>query len=256
MSTKELVLNPKQVGSNTFDCRPQVGKCPIDCNQCFYNRPGAFYCDIDEPYIPDPELVGDSIVRMNCGHDSNIERAKVIEAAQKYPHHFYNTSIPKLDFPGPVVLTSNPKEEEGPGYLPRKEPYCDSDLSTPVYKNLMFVRLRVSSSNIDHIDTAAEAWWAVSVPVVMTFMAYYEEEARPSTVEPDLELDLDDCYEWKVRHINSYWCPTRPFIEAVMRRYRQYRLHSLCGMLDSVFCRDCRNCETYYWQTLKRLQGA
>jgi hypothetical protein len=104
--------NPKQEGSNLFDCRPQVGVCPNNCNQCFYNRPNAFYNNIDQPSIPSPEKVDTGIVRMNCGHDSNIERDLVIETSKQYKEVFFNTSIPNLDFPGPVVLTANPKEEE------------------------------------------------------------------------------------------------------------------------------------------------
>ena len=110
------IRNPKQAGSNLYDCRPQVGKCPIGCSQCFYNRESvcedcsgnghrvimdgtphhngtchqcygtgmrtAFYCDINTPNIPDPGDVGDNnIVSMNCGHDSNLERGAVIDSA-------------------------------------------------------------------------------------------------------------------------------------------------------------------------------
>jgi len=88
-----IVQNPKMEGSNIWDCRPQVGKCPNDCNQCFYNREGAFYCDINEPYIPDPEQVGDGIVRFNSGHDSNLQRDLVIEVSKRYKKCFFNTSI-------------------------------------------------------------------------------------------------------------------------------------------------------------------
>lgn len=220
--------NPKQEGSNLFDCKPQVGKCPLDCNQCFYNRPNAFYVSIDEPNIPTPAEVGDGIVRMNCGHDSNIQRDLVIETAQQYKKVFFNTSIPRFDFPGPVVFTANPKEEESP------------ILKTS--NNLMFVRLRISSTNLWAIKYAisvyAECW---HVPVVLTFMAYYEE--------PPSKKD----YVWRIRHINSYWCAKRDFMKSVMDRFGG-RLVTMCGTLDSNWCRDCRNCETYYWQTMKHLQ--
>ena len=63
-------------------------------------------------HVPTPEEVGDGIVRMNCGNDWNNQRDLVIETAKKYQRFFFNTTIPRFDFPGPVVLTANPKEEQ------------------------------------------------------------------------------------------------------------------------------------------------
>ena len=71
MSDTPTVRNPKQEGTPFWDCIPQTGPCPMQCNQCFYNRPGAYYVPIDKPHVPTPEEVGDGIVRMNCGHDCN-----------------------------------------------------------------------------------------------------------------------------------------------------------------------------------------
>lgn len=247
-----IIPNPKQRGSNVLDCRPQTGKCPLDCNQCFYNRPGAYYEDIDRARILDVEEVSPGqIVRVNCGHDSNLQRPLVVSVASKYPDRFFNTSIAHLDFPGPVVFTSNRKEEEGPGVLPDHWNY-------QLPPNLMFVRLRVSASNIHHIDKAVAEWTQVQVPIVLTFMAYYEDDAVPTRVCEDLIgiNDIGECYIWKKRHINSYYCPTPAFIKAVMQRYQSNRLVTMCGTLLSNFCTDCRNCETYYWQTKKRLEGS
>src|SRR5208282_4231145 len=131
------IRNPKQVETALFDCVPQEGKCPHNCNQCFFNREGAFYTPT--PSIPTVEEVEGGIVRMNCGHDSNFERDLVIETALKYKDFFFNTSVPRFDFPGPVVLTANPKEEERP-WQPAYE--------DQIPRNLMFVRLRVSSTNL------------------------------------------------------------------------------------------------------------
>lgn len=219
--------NPKQEGSNLFDCKPQSGLCPLNCNQCFYNRPNAFYIDPMKPYMPTVEEVGNGIMRVNCGHDSNIEREKVIKETAIYKHRFFNTSIPKFDFPAPVVLTANPKEEK--------------DYFTKTAPNLMFVRLRVSSTNLNLIDCAVKYWSLEPIPVVLTFMAYYTD---PPTKKE---------YEWKVRHINSYWCPTRDFMAYVLEREQDIggRGVTMCGTLESNFCKDCRNCETYYWQSLR-----
>jgi hypothetical protein len=179
--------NPKQDGSNLFDCIPQIGPCPIGCNQCFYNRPGAFYVSIDQPIVPVPQEVGDGIVRMNCGNDSNNQRELVIRTASQYKHAFYNTSIPRLDFPGPVVLTANPREEER-----AVTPY---DLGDPPPRNLMFVRLRVSATNLDLIREAIAAWSDFLVPVVLIFMAYYDHE--PPVPEGVERAVGGRCYEWR-----------------------------------------------------------
>jgi hypothetical protein len=238
--------NPKQEGTNFFDCIPQVGPCPIGCNQCFYNRPGAYYVPIDQPHVPTPEEVGDGIVRMNCGNDSNNNRELVIATAQQYEKFFFNTSVRNLDFPGPVVLTANPREEE-PAWCP--------NFADEVPNNLMFIRLRVSGTNLHHIDYAARWWTMAGVPVVLTFMAYYDclpdvaDRVRREFGPPG------DCYEWRVRHINSYWCATKPFMRYVMRQFADNRLVSMCSSINSGYCRDCRNCETYYVQTMKRMRG-
>jgi hypothetical protein len=227
--------NPKQEGSALFDCIPQSGNCPIGCNQCFFNRKGAFYCET--PLVPsveeiekvcEEEWINDPIVRMNCGHDSNIERDKVIEASKEYEDVFFNTSQPNLNFPGPVVYTANSSEEE------------KATLLTDIPKNLMFVRLRVSATNLPFISEAAGHYTAYQIPVVLTFMAYYEK----------IPEHVRDSYEWKIRHINSYWCPKETFVKRVMNWFSHNWLVVLCG---PRWCRDCRNCETYYWQTKRRL---
>ena len=250
MEDTKLRTNPKQAGAGLFDCRPQTGKCPLDCNQCYYNRSG-YYEDINKPHVPSPEEVGDGIVRFNCGHDSNIEKHTVVQLAQRYKHCFFNTSVPRLDFPGPVVLTINPEEEEAC----RIKPTHFADNGEPP-RNLMFVRIRVSASNISLVDTAVYDWAVLDdVPVVLTFMAYYEDDAKPTEVAL-LDLKIEDCYTWKVRHINEYWCATREFKKQVMERYRELRLVTMCGTLDSNYCKDCMNCASYYWQTRKRLAGS
>jgi hypothetical protein len=240
--------NPKQEGSNLFDCIPQVGLCPNNCNQCYFNRPGAFYVPIDQAHFPTVEEVGDGIVRVNCGNDSNNDRDYVIASTAQYKHRFFNTSEPDFDFPAPVVFTANPEEEK-----PAADPY---HLALP--DNLMFVRLRTSATNLDKVGCAAYEWTAYGVPIVLTFMAYYDHEPQ---VEPELLKDVGGpCYEWKVRHINSYWCPTPAFMRFALASVRRHaepcqRLVSMCGSLNGPWCRDCLNCETHYWQTVKRMAG-
>jgi hypothetical protein len=172
-----------------------------------------------------------------------------IETAKKYKHAFYNTSIARFDFPGPVVLTANPKEEDHKFY---HYPKLHQDQWISPASNLMFVRLRVSPTNLALIASATAAWTEAQVPVVLTFMAYYTEEPKAPVIEI---LAAGKCYEWKVRHINSSWCPTPTFIQYVLRQHRDNRLVSYCGSLAGSYCRLCRNCETYYIQTVKRLRG-
>ncbi len=243
------VRNPKQEGTPFWDCIPQVGPCPIGCSQCFYNRSGAYYVPIDKPHVPTPEEVGDGIVRMNCGNDSNNQRDLVIETAKKYQRFFFNTSIPRFDFPGPVVLTANPKEEDWDCYA--MPDYYDEWIS--LVRNLMFVRLRTSATNLPLIDKAVYRWTTAKVPVVITFMAYYDHV--PTVLEQVATAVGGPCYEWKVRHINSYYCPTKAFMQCVMSRYRGNRLVSMCSSIESSYGRACRNCETHYLQTRKRQRG-
>ncbi len=234
--------NPKLEGTLLHDCIPQTGKCPIGCNQCYFNRPDAYYYPIDQlPLIPTKEEVGDGIVRMNCGHDSNINYPSVITVAERYKHVFFNTSIPQLNFPGPIVFTANPKEEE------------DACLFYKPPKNLMFVRLRTSGTNLHLIDQAVSYYSAFDVPIVITMMAYYTGHI-PIVLVNDVHFYAEECYVWQKRHINSYWCPTERFKRAVMERYQDNRNVVLCGTFTSNWCRDCHNCESYYWQTLKRLK--
>jgi hypothetical protein len=242
MSEPTVKRNPKMEGMGLWDCVPQEGKCPIGCNQCFFNRPGAYYTQV--PTVPTPEEVGDDIVRMNCGNDSNINRKLVVETAKRYKNFFFNTSVRgKLDFSGPVVLTANPREEEQ-AWLP--------SFADEVPRNLMFIRLRVSSTNLSYIDEAVRWWTSDGIPAVLTFMSYYDHEP---VVPEQWKIAVGQCYEWRVRHINSYWCPTKDFMRYVLKRYQDNRLVSMCGSIDLGYCRACRNCETYYHQAKKRMAG-
>ena len=244
-----LTPNPKTVGSPIIDCRLQTGICPLNCHQCFYNRPKAFYVPIDKPYIPVPVQVEDKIVRMNCGHDSGLQKDLVIKTAIKYKNFFFNTSIANTDFPNPVVLTANPNEE--------KSFHDPSKISHRDLANIMFVRLRVSASNLNLVAAAIRVWTEYKIPIVLTYMAYYEKEAMENVINrvTDEYLLRINLYEWRVRNINSYFCPTKEFVVYVLQRMKGIggRLVTKCGTLDSAFCRDCGNCAHYYKITKKHL---
>lgn len=256
--------NPKQDGSGLWSCRPQTGKCPNGCPECFYNRDNAYYCDIDTPNIPTVEEVGDDIVRMNSGHDSNVQKDLVLETAARYQNVFFNTSIPNFDFPGPVVFTANGQEEE-PAWCPilnkkgrtRQLP----PKSEKYFDRIMFVRLRVSPTNWNLIEHAVACWTAKDVPVVLTFMAYYSQDPPGLKKEGDgFHRVYDDrwgylAYTWRQRTINSYWCPTREYIRECTQHMKKFggRSVTICGTYDGAKCKDCMNCVHYYWITKKHL---
>ncbi len=226
--------NPKQVGSMLFDCVPQHGPCPNNCNQCYYNE--CFYAG-HEPLIPEPRDVAGGIVRMNSGHDSNLEKPLVLETAKLYKDVFFNTSLLNLEFPGPVVLTANPNEVEEPaGYAPL------------IYDNLMFVRFRVYAVNLDVVLHNAEYWTNHGVPVVLTLMRYRTQD--------DIPKGFSDHYENKLHIEHNWWVPNSIFWTKITMKsqFQINRLMQTCGSYESHLCCDCGLCECYYRITKKRLE--
>jgi len=216
--------NPKLKGSNIIDCIPQAGECPVKCAECFYNG-GRFYRSLAEPLLPTSEEAEGKIVRVNSGHDSNLERAQVLDATAGYTHCFFNTSIPRFDFPHPVVFTCNGSRL----------------FLVPTPANVMFVRVRTCSWNLDDVDRAVEHYRIKhGREIVLTFMRYYD---RHSVLEPE-------DYEWRPSILNSYWCPRPEMIVRVLSRYKGTGVR-MCGTPTSSLCTDCRNCELLYWPCLR-----
>jgi len=252
--------NPKTEGSGIVGCKPQIGVCPNNCNQCFYNRVGASYVPPAAENIPTVAEVGSAIVRMNDLHDSNIFPALVKGVAKRYKRVFFNTSIPKFDFDGPVVFTANAKEEEPPIML------------EDIPENLMAVRLRVSVTNLPYIQPAV-LWYARQnqVPVILTFMAYYSQ--FPPGTKPGASLQykktrvlehklpywnngqVDYAYIYKRRTSNEYWVIYNKFSNTITEEFKKLygRVVSQCGGVASHLCMTCRNCETLYWLSIKHL---
>jgi len=231
--------NPKQIGTILYDCIPQHGPCPNNCNQCYYNE--CFYAG-HEPLIPEPRDVAGGIVRMNSGHDSNIEKDLVLETAKQYKDVFFNTSINNADFPGPVVFTANKDEnlKKGGTILP----YSHTD----VPNNLMFVRLRTSADNLNLVLSDATRWTNVKVPVVLTLMRYRTLEDVPEGCAAFYENALSVQHDW--------WVPTASFWHTVTSRskFQSNRMIHTCGSYESHLCKDCGLCECYYRITKKRLE--
>jgi len=226
--------NPKLVGSNIIDCIPQVGECPHKCSECFYNG-GRFYRDINIPQIPHYLEVMSRIVRMNSGNDSNNDRELVLAAAKNYRDVFFNTSVPQFDFPGPVVFTANRQCPDNKVHLVDNPP-----------PNLMFVRARVTPWNVVDVGSVIGHYWRKHrIPVVLTFMRFYNDELIPR----DRKYD----YEWKEHIINDYWVPKLEMVLRIMGHLKGDGVR-MCGTPYSSTCVDCRNCEFLYHECKRKLQ--
>jgi len=146
---------------------------------------------------------------------------------------FYNTAIPRLDFDAPVVLTLNP------GKMTDK----DFHRVKKVPPNLMFVRFRTNTWNIELLIRAREYYMAV--PFCLTFMAYYQEA-------DSIPADHRDNYEFRKRILNSYWCIKSLAKETVMRLFRD---DPLAWADHDKGCRYCGMCLREYFATMERLRG-
>ena len=226
-------MNPKLAGSNIIDCIPQIGECPNKCGQeigedCFYNG-GRFYRTLDEPLLPSRVEAEDKIVRVNSGHDSNLQREYVITETLKYKNKFYNTSMPRFVFPAPVVFTCNAR----------------SLLLVEPANNVMFVRVRTSMWNLEDVDKAVD-WYLkkYGIPIVLTFMRYYKESS--------IKEEFRSYYTEKKHVLNTYFCLNTEGHLKVMERYKGTGVR-MCGTPVSSLCIDCRNCEFLYWKCMNHL---
>jgi len=226
-----MTENPKLKNSNIIDAIPQTGECPLKCAECFYNG-GRFYRTTQESLLPTEEQAKDKIIRVNSGHDSNINREKVIEATAKYPNKFFNTSLPNFDFPAPVVFTCNGR---------------NLILAEKGLENVMFVRVRAAIFDLETIDKAVQHYLVKhKVPVVLTFMRYYDEKAIPE--------EYHKFFEFKKHVLNSYYCHTLEAQAKVMERYKGLGVR-MCGTQFSSYCVDCGNCELLYLKHLSSFGG-
>ena len=231
--------NPKTKGSGIVCAIPQTGTCPVGCADCFFQSGRSYLEPLADnlPNLPKHVDAADRIVRMNDGNDSNVERAQVERAASVYADAFFNTSMPtRLDeYPGPVVLTANPgKHTDARAHLVMPPP------------NLMFVRARVNTWNLENVDRIVVHYTTLEVPVVLTFMAYYDETI------PDGHTDS---YVYRKRTLNSYWVITPAAWDAVVARYASNKWVYTCGKdADTHACSRCGNCLREYYATRERMR--
>lgn len=229
--------NPKTRGSGIICAIPQRGTCPNKCSDCFFQSGRSYLEPLEDnlPNMPTYDDVEGRVVRVNDGNDSNVQRDLVISETARYPLRFYNTAIPSLDFPAPVVLTVNPGEMTDEDFHGIDEP--------PI--NLMFVRIRTNTWNMATVARAVAYYTSRDVPVVLTFMAYFDQD-----ISPQYRRD----YEFRKRTLNSYWCITKDAYARVMERFKDdFPVYSCSGPGPSG-CKHCGNCLREYFATMERMQ--
>ena len=242
---KEWLWNPKTKNSGIITCIPQKGKCPHNCEDCFFQNGRSYLEPLSEnlPHIPSLEITKGRIVRVNDGNDSNNQIDLVVETVKDFDNYFYNTSfIENIEkFNAPFVLTLNPSEmTDNDFYKLEKVP-----------DNLMFVRIRTNTWNISKVvDPAIEYYSSKEIPVILTFMAYFDKEI------PDL---YKDDYVYRKRTLNSYWAITTQAWEETMSNFKYNSYVYSCGKIEGekgeTKCSRCGNCIREYHNTKEKLRN-
>ncbi len=232
--------NPKLLGSGIIECIPQIGKCPNNCSDCFFQSGRSYLEPLEKnlPHIPTKEMAKGRIVRFNDGNDSNNQRELVEKTAKQYKDYFFNTAIPyKLEeFSAPVVLTLNLG----------KMTDVDFHKLEKIPNNLMFVRFRTNMWNVHMLEEAIKYYTSKKVILVVTFMAYYNQLIRE---------DYRKCYIWKKRTTNSYWCLKQEKINEIMNLFNNSPFVYSCGIKGVYSCKFCGNCLRTYFLVKEKLRN-
>lgn len=235
-------------GSGMLAAIPQKGRCPNNCDDCFYQSGRSFLEPLDEntPNMPTIEMSKNRVIRINDGNDSNNNQALVISKTKQFTMKFYNTSIPKnLEvFDAPVVLTINPGN------------FTDISFHKldPIPKNLMFVRIRTNMWNLDSVVYPAIMYYQKrEIPIVLTFMAYFDNPEK-------IPEDFADSYVFRKRTLNSYYAITTKAWEEIMDVFRYNKWVYSCGRIEGekgdTHCRFCGNCLREYFACKERMREA
>ena len=241
----KYIENPKTKGSGIVCAIPQTGKCPNKCDDCFFNEGRSYLEPLEDnlPNVPE-EVHNHQIVRVNDGNDSNVKRGYVLITTKRFPHKFYNTSFNiDLDlYESPVVLTINPGSMTDINF----------HKVDPIPKNLMFVRFRVNMWNLWLLKEAVNYYAKREVPIVLTFMAYYDESSIPTMFKGN--------YIFRERTINSYYAITTESWRRVSRFWEDTEYDKwvyTCGKIEgergTTLCRFCGNCIREYHATMERM---
>ena len=237
----KYIENPKTRGSGIICCIPHKGKCPNECEDCFFQSGRSYLEPLEDnlPNMPHFESTMGKVLRVNDGHDSSIDIDMVMEATAGYCWKFYNTSIPSHlhRFDAPVVLTVNPG------------PMTDRSFHKLglIPSNLMFVRVRTNSWNLGRVvDPVVAYYTSRHVPVILTFMAYFGS--------PVLDGFICD-YSIRKRTLNHYYAITSDAWEMIMAKYRGNNLVYSCGIegeKGTPLCMHCGNCLRTYFAAMER----
>lgn len=237
------IPNPKFHGTNILSGIPQKGRCPNGCEDCFFQSGRSYLEPLKDnlPNMPSLEQAKGRIVRMNDGNDSNVNRKLVIEQAEQYDDYFYNTAINNdlEGFKAPVVLTVNPGEMTNTAW---------TKIEIPIPSNLMFVRVRTNIWNLDTVVKPAVSYYTErGIPVVLTFMAYYEH--KPT---------MGNSYIYRQRTTNPYHAITTDAWEQIMGLFKYNSYVYSCGKVEgekgTSGCKYCGNCIREYYNTKERMR--
>lgn len=235
--------NPKTKGSGIVCCIPQTSRCPMNCEDCFFQSGRSFLEPLEDNLPNMPEDVEFRVVRVNDGNDSNVDRPLVMKMTKDYPMRFYNTSIPLIsNLEEPTVLTINPGR------------MTDNDFFKldPIPKNLMFVRFRTNTWNITQLIEAVEYYTSRKVPIVLTFMAYFDTADK---IPENHRMN----YMFRKRTLNSYWAITTEAWRGIMSIFQDYSYVYSCGKIEgekgTTKCERCGNCIREYFVTKERMRN-
>ena len=254
--TQKYVENPKTKGSGIYCAIPQTERCNLGCKDCFFNN-GRSYLNKNEKgefveietNLPNMPPAGDThIIRVNDGNDSfTLTDEQIDEIEHRYRHFFFNTSIPKwASFRGmPFVLTINPGEMTDKDFRKIDKPP----------KNLMFVRFRVNLWNLGLAIKAVEYYAKREIPVVLTFMAYHNEE----DITKNIHNEDHSVYMYRKRTLNSYWAIATEYFYEIMDSFKFNKWVHSCGKIEGeegdTHCRFCGNCVREYFACKCRIEG-
>lgn len=243
--------NPKTKGSGIVCCIPQDTLCPIKCKDCFFQGGRSYLEPLIENLPNIPESVDfHNIVRVNDGNDSSIDIIRVLSSTSQFKMKFFNTSMPSRIhlFKDPVVLTINPAEKTDHSFHKILDHYKE------VPKNLMFVRFRTNTWNLQILREAVQYYGDLQIPIVLTFMAYNE------TINEMPMQHRNENYITRKRTTNEYCAITTQTFRNIMKywqdtKYEQwiYSCGKIEGEIGVTSCSRCGNCVREYHNTMERI---
>ena len=216
------------------------------CADCFFQSGRSFLEPLDKnlPNMPSLQKSIGRVIRVNDGNDSNIQRDLVMKSTRKYQFKFYNTSIPHdlWRFDAPVVFTINPGLKTDTSWY-----------KTAPTKNLMFVRIRTNMWNLNTVVfPAVDFYTDKEVPVVLTFMAYYDTADK-------IPQNYKEHYVFRKRTLNSYNAITTEAWEGIMNYFKYNKWVHSCGKIEGekgdTHCRFCGNCLREFFACKERMRG-